>query len=158
MTEHIMGIDPGLSGGVAVLRSMPIGVEWIDGKRMPTHVVGSKTHVKARDLQQFIQHWNPDVIVIEQVNAMPKQGVSSTFTFGMAYGAVCALADAYAVPVEFVTPRRWKDKLGLSNDKRASLDAASRFWPDAVDWSVKANDGIAEAALIAKWYTLLRQT
>lgn len=147
----ILGIDPGQSGGFAMIQ----GTRLRFYGRMPTMKVGGKTHVDARALYQVIvedMYPGPDVIVIEQVHAMPRQGVTSTFSFGAAFGSACATAYITGRRVEFVTPAAWKKAMGLGSDKRSSLDAARRLWPDAVDWSVLANDGIAEAALIAEWY------
>lgn len=147
----IAGIDPGQSGGIALTQ----GTKLTAFARMPTMKVGGKTHVDARALHDLLTKdtWPPpDAIVIEQVHAMPRQGVSSTFAFGAAFGSACAAAYITGRRVEFVTPAAWKKALGLSSDKRASLDMARRLWPEAVDWSVLANDGIAEAALIAEWY------
>jgi len=147
----VVGIDPGMAGGIAAYG-------WNSQKlvaysRMPTIMIGQKKHVDAAFVHRFMVDVDADVVVIEQVHAMPGQGVTSTFTFGQGYGSVCGAASIFGVVTEFVTPQKWKKAMNLSKDKRASLDAASRFWPNAVDWSVKANDGIAEAALIAKWYT-----
>ena len=148
----VVGIDPGMSGGIAAYgwNSQRL----IAYSRMPTWKIGPKTHVRARDVHDFLQTVGADVVVIEQVHAMPRQGVTSTFTFGQAFGAVCAAADIWGCAVEFVTPAVWKQQMQVTKDKRSSLDTASRLWPGAVDWSVKANDGVAEAALIARWYTI----
>ena len=93
-----------------------------------------------------------DAIVIEAVNAMPKQGVASSFQFGRSFGAIEALSYLQHSNIEYVTPTVWKNKLGLSRDKQASLDLARiRFGPSPL-WEVKANDGIAEAALLCLWF------
>jgi crossover junction endodeoxyribonuclease RuvC len=148
----IVGVDPGMKGGLAAYGWNSRRL--IAYSRMPVWKIGPKTHVKARDVYDFLKTVDADVVVIEQVHAMPGQGVTSTFTFGQAFGAVAAAADIWPCPVEFVTPAVWKKQMQVTKDKRSALDTASRLWPGAVDWSVKANDGIAEAALIAKWYTI----
>jgi crossover junction endodeoxyribonuclease RuvC len=156
---YIAGIDPGMSGGWAVLSCkegyMPTLVA---GGRMPTIKQGSKTLVNADELYGQLTKPLPgpglDAVVLETVHAMPQQGVASTFTFGAAYGAAHAVGQLAAMRLEGVTPQTWKKYFGLSTDKRASLDrAAAAFGRDGlVSWTVLANDGIAEAALMALWF------
>lgn len=147
---YIGGIDPGTKGGWAVLdctlepRIHAVG-------RMPVLKLGSKTIVDAQTLHNRISAANA-FIVIEQVHAMPGQGVSSTFTFGAAYGAAHAVAQLAARRVERVTPQTWKKHFQIGADKRAALDRAATTLPtDLMDWGVLANDGAAEAALMALW-------
>lgn len=156
---YIAGIDPGLSGGWAVLSCKEGALPaLVAGGRMPTLKQGSKTLVDASELYGQLTKPLPgpglDAVVLETVHAMPRQGVSSTFTFGTAYGAAHAVAQLSAVRLEGVPPQAWKKHFGLSQDKRSSLDrAAAAFGRDAmVNWTVLANDGIAEAALMALWF------
>ena len=93
-----------------------------------------------------------DVAVVEHVNAMPRQGVSTTFAFGMSTGIAEAAALFAAKEMVRVTPGVWKKHFGLSSDKRASLTVAAYHWPDWEGWEILANDGAAEAALMALWY------
>jgi hypothetical protein len=93
-----------------------------------------------------------DVAVIEWVHAMPKQGTVSTFAFGRATGAVEAVAQLTAERVVWVTPQRWKKFYGLSRDKTASINLAKEKFGSAWKWDKRAEDGIAEAALMALWY------
>lgn len=100
------------------------------------------------------------IAVIEEVGAMPKQGVSSMFTFGMSLGAILGAAQANAVPVEMVRPPVWKaaSQLGGLTDgegKTAARLYAKQLWPQhAKILDVKDNHGMADAALIARWYFL----
>ena len=151
---HIAGIDPGMSGGWAIL-SIGEGLPMLfNGGRMPVLKQGSKTLVNAVALWDGLASAALDCVVVETVHAMPRQGVSSTFTFGAAYGAAHSVAQLSALRLEGVTPQAWKKHFGLSQDKRASLDrAAAAFGRDGlVNWTVLANDGIAEAALMALWF------
>jgi len=82
---------------------------------------------------------------------MPKQGVASTFTFGEAYGVAKGIFYALNIPIELVTPRRWKKEFDLTSDKNESLDMARMLWPDSDKFKLKKHDGRAEAALIAMY-------
>jgi hypothetical protein len=92
-------------------------------------------------------------VVIELVASMPKQGVASTFKFGMAFGATIALAERIRCPFHFVTPRIWKKALGLDSDKNRSLALGRDLWPEA-PLSRQKDNGRAEALLIAEWLRL----
>ena len=149
----ILGIDPGAKGGVALLGDdlklrvacrMPV-VEY-RGKRAfdPNGFEDFfGDHVFGRDLRQ---------VVIEQVHAMPGQGVSSTFQFGRLFGGVETMAMYLKAPMTYVTPSVWKKHFGLGQSKRASLDMCKLRFGNRDIWNVLANDGIAEAALIALWW------
>ena len=144
----VLGIDPGLSGGWAIIDSM--GGKWLDGGRMPLREHRGKQIIDGYQLGEVCSMASH--AVIEQVSAMPRQGVTSSFRFGMSYGAALALVMQENLPFETVTPSVWKKAFGLSSSKRASLDAAKSYWPSMCKWDVLANDGIAEAALIALWW------
>ena len=146
-----IGIDCGQTGGVACLEDG----RFIEGMRMPIIKRGKWKHVDMRALMTWeygISTYSVDQFVIESVHAMPAQGVSSSFAFGRATGGVEAWAMSYGLPVEWVSPAKWKKELGLSSDKQASLDACKLHFGENKLWEVKANDGIAEAALIALWW------
>jgi crossover junction endodeoxyribonuclease RuvC len=89
--------------------------------------------------------------VIEQVHSMPRQGVSSTFTFGRAFGAVEGAIEALKIPQTGLTPQTWKKRLGLpTGDKDGARRYAQRRWPDFDYWRTKANgQAVADAACIA---------
>lgn len=90
------------------------------------------------------------MIVVEAVHAMPKQGVSSSFKFGMSYGAALCLAQRFLEQWELVQPRVWKRDMGLTADKTDSLNMARQKWPEAPLKRVKDN-GRAEALLLSEW-------
>lgn len=151
---NICGIDVGKKGGLAHISDGQItGV-----MRTPLAGLRGKDYVNAAKVLDFIREQAPSRIVIEQAQAMPRQGVSSVFQYGIAYGAVMSAAMLYCDEDHdcgwlTVTPSVWKRHFGLSSNKRASLDTAhQRFGAAPCDWTVLANDGIAEAALIALWY------
>lgn len=145
----IIGIDPGKSGGVALIDE---DRKIIDCLRMPTVRHGKRDLVDVMRLNKRFGMHKVDAVVIEQVSAMPGQGVTSMFNFGRHVGAVEGWALSIGCPVHWVTPAVWKKTFGLSRDKRASLDRARLEFGDHKLWDVLANDGIAEAALIALWW------
>lgn len=88
--------------------------------------------------------------VLEQVHAMPKQGVSSTFRFGQCYGALQMAVVGHGYEVHDVTPQKWKKHFGLSNDKGVSRSVASQRFPQCAELFKRVkDDGRAEAALMA---------
>ena len=77
-------------------------------------------------------------------------GVSSTFKFGRAVGAIDAVCEAFRSPVHYVTPQKWKKLLGLDSDKHKSLELARSLWPNA-PLSRKRDNNRAEALLLAEY-------
>lgn len=151
----ILGIDPGLGGAIAFYWPEDNNCEIYD---TPTHTVtvnGSKKRVI--DLYQYAElihqrAHHVHLAVIEDVHAMPKQGVTSSFTFGFVAGAAQAICAAYRVPVHLVKPAAWKRQLGLTADKDSSRRKASQMFPQHAGlWPNKGHDGRAEALLLA-WY------
>ena len=86
--------------------------------------------------------------VVERVSAMPRQGVASSFTFGVGLGSILGTLQTLRLPIELVTPAQWKTALGLGKDKRVSLDKARLLFPSA-DLHLAKHDGRAEALLLA---------
>lgn len=168
----ILGIDPGQGGGIAMLEANSVmealtAPELILAERMPVLQLRKKRVVDAPEAirrieraangghEQTLPYPIVDVAIVESVSAMPQQGVSSTFQFGRALGAIEAVAQLTARRVEYVTPAVWKRSMGLvGQSKRASLDLAKlKFGPLLRElWAVQRNDGIAEAALMCLWY------
>jgi len=145
-------IDVGATGGVAIIEDG----RFVTGKRMPIITRSKFKHVDIRALMQWL---TPETtasrgmtFVIEAVHSSPQMGVRSAFSFGRAAGGVEAWAMAYGLPVEFVTPAKWKKDLGLSSDKQASFDMAKLRFGENPLWDVKANEGIVEAGLIGLWW------
>lgn len=140
------GIDPGFSGAWGMIdehgKYVSCGDMINDGHFILTNHVWAEMS-QARDRQDI-------EVVVEAVHAMPKQGVSSTFKFGMAYGAAIALAQRFNVPVWGVAPRVWKKCLKLDSDKDKSLLLARELWPNA-PLARKKDNGRAEALLLAYW-------
>jgi crossover junction endodeoxyribonuclease RuvC len=150
MNAVIIGIDPGISGGVAFLRPTDRKLHVYD---MPTlqHSNG-KRRVHSETLADLIARYHQIAVlaVVEEVHSMPQQGVASTFAFGAAYGVVLGVLGAFHVPLLSVSPAVWKGTLGLSSDKNHSRTKASFLFPMRADKFKRVkDDGRAEAALLA---------
>jgi hypothetical protein len=143
----ILGVDPGASGAIAW---------WFPDEPLIVTVQDVPTvngQVDAVTLARRVEQMRPNLAVVEQVAAMPKQGVSSTFRFGTAYGLVLGTLAALKVPVQLVAPSKWKRHYGLGADKEQARALALRFWPgpEAELFARKRDHGRAEAALIARY-------
>lgn len=92
-------------------------------------------------------------VVVENVHAMPKQGVSSTFKFGMGVGIIHGVAGALRLPLTLVSPRQWKAYHSLPSLKEASRALAIKRWPEHNRHLDRKKDADrAEALLIGDWY------
>lgn len=109
----VLSIDPGISGSICV---KDLGDEYHFFK-MPIIQKGTKNIVDTKSLFNLFKQYLPDLIVLEEVHAMPGQGVTSMFSFGMSYGAVLGVIGAYQHDFEsylmLVTPQVWKRHYGL---------------------------------------------
>jgi crossover junction endodeoxyribonuclease RuvC len=145
---RVVGIDPGASGALVMLEDgQPI--EWM---LMPTIKVGSATRVNASGVAHWMSHLRPEHIYMEQVGAMPGQGVTSMFNFGHSVGTVAGVMAALGIPHTLVTPQSWKKAAGLiGTDKDAARARAIQLWPRWAELSLKGKgQALADAALIAK--------
>lgn len=151
-----LGIDPGLSGALALLDTKTGSIAVHD---VPTHELrrNGKTkreidlHALARLLDDMAKGAGTR-IVVEQVGSMPGQGVSSVFAFGKAYGILLGVAASTFCPIEFVTPQVWKKAMGVTASKDGSRAKASMLFPAySSSWARVKDDGRAEAVLIAAW-------
>jgi len=150
----ICGIDPGLSGALAVIGTP--GPLINDYLVMPT--VGNVLDLGV--IKRFLQAIKPDIVALERGQAMPKQGVSSAFKFGRVCGAVEGILVGLELPYKLVTPRNWQKwaHMGIEKSlgpKQKSLIAASRLYPGrtflATSRCRKPHEGIVDALLIARW-------
>lgn len=146
----ILGIDPGQSGGMAIIH--PDRLEIVDGTRVPTTKAKCKVVLNTAAARDFLAPYNCGVAIIEQVGTMPGQGIVSAFSFGRITGALEAVAGMEALDTHWVTPAVWKRHYGLSRDKQASIDTARKLFGSSYRWQYKADEGIAEAALIGLYY------
>ena len=145
----ILAIDPGISGALAWLE----GEYLVAVEDMPTIEVRGKRRVNAAALSILMAKRDIDLVVIEGVSAMPRQGVSSTFAFGYAAGLIEGVVVGLGLPVEIVQASIWKRRAGVPADKGAVRQMASRYWPGAAaSFARVKDDGRADAALLGRWY------
>ena len=146
-----IGIDPGVSGAIVVLYNGHPAESY----RMPVMKIGSTSRVNASALAAMIRPYSsslvPTEVYVEQVGAMPGQGVSSMFSFGHSCGVVAGVLGAFEMRVSLVTPQAWKKRAGLiGSDKDASRSRAIQMWPEWRELDKKgAGQALADAALIA---------
>lgn len=116
--------------------------------------VGSKTQ-KVIDPVRFIAllaEQKADAVVLENVWAMPRQGVSSAFSFGRTYGAIESCVRAVYQDAIYVAPNKWKKDFLLDGDKEKTRQRCTVMYPDYADqWKRKKDHNRAEAVLIAAW-------
>lgn len=150
---YYLGIDPGLSGALAFYSPAGNDLSIFD---MPTHEIKVNGKLKRQldlhSLGSIIDQMAPRLVValIEDVHAMPKQGVTSSFNFGFNSGCAQMAVVGCNVPLRLVTPQKWKKEMGLSSDKDASRREASRVLPKHANlWPLVKHDGRAEAGLLA---------
>jgi len=141
------GIDPGLCGAIAFLQPDSTFQQVLD---LPIIRDGRLAWVDGGVLQSLLIDSQPDVVIVERVSAMPRQGVASSFNFGVGLGSILGLIQARELRLELVTARVWKRDLKLSSDKHASLDKARLLYPGA-ELLRKKDEGRAEALLLAYW-------
>ncbi|HYE77376.1 MAG TPA: hypothetical protein VEI97_05275 [bacterium] len=158
-----IGIDPGVSGAIAALYPDNEAVVW----DMPTLEVSNGKQVRrsvnpaALGSLLNLFHTRDNVeAVIEDVHAMPGQGVTSMFNFGVSLGVVIGAMAALRVPYTRVRPMTWKKRVmgDMGKDKDAAVARACQLFPEVADQLVVGKtkkDGRAEALLLA-WY--LRET
>lgn len=139
----IMGIDPGVSGAVAFY--FPDQRAGISAYDVP--IVGKEINASA--LHDLIHQYAPDLAVIEIVHSMPKQGVASSFNFGMSYGIAKGVVGSLHIPTINVAPTKWKKHFGLTADKEQARALAISTWPFSEHFRRKKDNGRAEAALLA---------
>ena len=153
--SFIIGIDPGAAGAVAILEPDGSLVQVFDMPAVEVTVGGkAKRRISPEMLAAELRLYNVHgtTAVVEQVGAMPGQGVSSMFAFGEAFGLAKGVLAGLGIPVQSVPPARWKRSLGLNSGKDAARAKAAATWPQqAGEFKRVRDDGKAEAALIALW-------
>jgi len=145
-----IGIDPGLSGAIAILEHG----NYHSIHDMPVVLKGSgsvKNEVDAAGLASILLDFDDArMCVIERVNAMPKQGSSSTFSLGDSFGCARAVVASLGIGLTYVSPVTWKKHFKLPSDKEASRALAIRLYPSA-PLNLKKHVDRAEALLMALW-------
>lgn len=140
-----IGIDPGQKGGIAILDRNGTCIKYT---KMPDTVKQTWLWLIDNLPDRQVQ------MIIERAQSMPRQGVTSMFTYGRHFGQFEAFACALSVPYIEVTPQKWKKYYNISSDKHTSIVACERLYPEVeliLKGCRKPHDGIAEAVLIAGW-------
>ena len=153
----IIGIDPGLSGAIAILKERKV-LAIFD---MPVMSEGKKNkrQLNSAQLVNIIKESaanDEDIsVVVEQVNAMPGQGVTSMFNFGQTFGAIKGVCAALKLPIFFVRPSKWKKHFELINSsKDASRTKVIEMYPSLSNQLSKKKDvNKSDAILIARFFS-----
>ena len=152
----IFGIDPGISGAISVLENKKI-IEifdmptMIDGKKNKRQVNGAQL---AHIIKEKLDNEKEIAVVVEHVNAMPGQGVTSMFNFGQSFGVIKGVCSALSLPIYFTRPTKWKKHFNLINvNKDASRTKAIEIYPEISNkLSRKKDSNRADAILIARYF------
>lgn len=148
----VAGIDPGLDGAVAILEGDVLSLH-------ATPVIkadkGGKRAFDLPAMKGLFGRVRPDLVVVEAVGPMPKQGVTSTFNFGMGYGCWIGILCGLGIPYQLVKPQQWQKAIlsGTARDKQAAIEFVTRRFPGvsllATPRSKVPHDGMADAACLA---------
>ncbi len=153
----IIGIDPGLSGSICFFENGKI----LEVLEMPTMIEGKKSKRQVNGAQIYNEilkridgSEKETRVIIEQVSAMPGQGVTSMFNFGQSYGILKGICSAMQLPMFFVRPAKWKKYFNLINSQKdASRTRAIEIFPYfSSQLSKKKDSNKADAILIASFY------
>ena len=156
----IIGIDPGISGAISIIENKKILEVYdtptmIDGKKNKKQINGAQV---TAIIKERLNSGKDVVVVVEQVNAMPGQGVTSMFNFGQSFGVVKGICAALSLPIYFVRPAKWKKHFELINSsKDASRTKAIEMYPSIAEKLSKKKDvNKSDAILIARYYSETR--
>ena len=152
----IIGIDPGVSGAISVLKNKKVIEVYemptmIDGKKNKKQVNGSQV---ANIIKERLNDEKEIIVVVEHVNAMPGQGVTSMFNFGQSFGVIKGICSALSIPIYFVRPTKWKKHFNLiKTNKDASRTKVIEAYPEVSSkLSRKKDSNKADAILIARYF------
>tara|TARA_B110000438_G_C15377979_1_gene463490 strand:- start:41 stop:520 length:480 start_codon:yes stop_codon:yes gene_type:complete len=152
----IIGIDPGISGAISIIENKKI-LEVYD---TPTMIDGKKNKRQINSAQvtniikETLNKGKKVVVVVEQVNAMPGQGVTSMFNFGQSFGVIKGICAALSLPIYFVRPTKWKKHFNLiKTNKDASRTKIIEVYPEiSSKLQRKKDSNRADAILIALYF------
>ena len=152
----IVGIDPGINGAISIVENKKI-LEVYD---TPTMIEGKKNkrQINAAQVTNIIKERlnkeNKVVVVVEHVNAMPGQGVTSMFNFGQSFGVIKGICAALSLPIYFVRPTKWKKHFNLiKTNKDASRTKVIEAYPEiSSKLHRKKDSNRADAILIALYF------
>jgi len=152
----IIGVDPGINGAISIIENKKI-IEVYD---TPTMIDGKKNKRQINGAQVtniFKERLNGEkevVVVVEHVNAMPGQGVTSMFNFGQSFGVIKGICAALNLPIYFVRPSKWKKHFNLiKTNKDASRTKVIEVYPEiSSKLHRKKDSNRADAILIALYF------
>jgi len=152
----IIGIDPGISGAISILENKKV-LEVYD---TPTMIDGKKNkrQINSAQVTNIIKERLKDgkevIVVVEHVNAMPGQGVTSMFNFGQSFGVIKGICAALGLPIYFVRPSKWKKHFNLiKTNKDASRTKVIEAYPEiSSKLHRKKDSNRADAILIALYF------
>jgi len=152
----IIGVDPGISGAISIVEDKKI-LEVYD---TPTMIDGKKNKRQINSAQvtniikERLSRGKEVVVVVEQVNAMPGQGVTSMFNFGQSFGVIKGICAALSLPIHFVRPTKWKKHFNLiKTNKDASRTKVIEAFPEiSSKLHRKKDSNRADAILIALYF------
>src|SRR5262245_42188390 len=128
----ILGVDPGIYGGLAIVSVDGSAPALLDAIDIPVTGVKAKERVDVLAIRAWLQAHRPDHALIERAQAMPKQGASSGFKYGRAVGAIEAAIALCEIPLRIVEPTAWKKFHGLrGGDKEIGRQRALQLFPGA---------------------------
>ena len=155
----IIGIDPGLNGAIVIMENNKV----LSVFDMPVMSEGKKNkrQLNSAQLVRIIKEntlANDDInVVVEQVNAMPGQGVTSMFNFGQTFGAIKGVCAALELPIFFVRPAKWKKHFELINaSKDSSRTKVIEMYPTLSNDLAKKDVNKSDAILIARYFSETR--
>lgn len=154
---HWIGIDPGLSGGLAIIddkgtiRTFP----------MPVLTIGTKREINVTSLSGWLSGnaFACSMVGVEIQHAMPKQGVSSMFKIGKGYGIILGILTALKMPFTEIRANEWQKVMFAghpkANTKNLSKKIAQQLYPSmdfkATSRCTNLHDGMTDATLIATY-------
>jgi crossover junction endodeoxyribonuclease RuvC len=151
---RIIGIDPGVTGGIALL----LDGELLALAQLPVRarLHGSGQQIDGAELGNWImeqRQGQPCFAILEAVASRPGQGVRSVFNFGHSMGVIEGVLGVLGMPYRLISPPVWKRRARLiGRDKTASRSLAAQLFPDHAERFKRVrDDGLAEAALLARF-------
>ena len=150
---NFCGIDPGVHGAIAVVNDQG-GLVMVYDMPIIQLVVGksTKARISPELLAALLRDHLGATAVVEQVSAMPGQGVSSMFSFGESFGVIKGCMAGVGIQYQTITPAKWKKDMGINASKDGARAMAIQTWPSWAETFARVkDDGRAEAALLALW-------
>ena len=152
----IIGIDPGISGAISIIEDKKVLEVYdtptmIDGKKNKKQINGAQV---TNIIKEVLNSGKEVIVVVEHVNAMPGQGVTSMFNFGQSFGVIKGICAALSIPIYFVRPSKWKKHFNLiKTNKDASRTKVIEVYPEiSSKLHRKKDSNRADAIIIALYF------